>query len=63
MDNYDIAGQMQRDRDRVNFERSFAYIGPFYTACLLKQMQGVPWTDEEILAEILETRSKIFNAL
>lgn len=49
--------------DRMNIERSFALIGPFYTACLLKQMQGLEWDEDSVLEEVIEQRRKIFAAL
>ena len=44
-------------------ERSYALLGPFYTACLLKQVQGEEWDADSVLEEVLEMRRKIFEAL
>lgn len=49
---------MNDSMDQVNTIRSFSLIGPFYTACLLKQMQ-VEWDEDSVLQEVIEMRRKI----
>lgn len=49
--------------DRINTERSFSLVNTFYLACILKQLQGVEWTPEEVRQEVLEERKAMFREL
>ena len=57
---FNPAEALQQARDT---DHSFMITNAFYTACLLKQMQGVDWSVDSVLKEVLEQRKLIVNAL